>query len=79
MRFTLILKGSGHLDDGGRFDAELVRAGVLLASERLTPPAPGETPIAAFWVIQVRSREEALAWAKRSSVDLEVREVTEGG
>jgi hypothetical protein len=69
----------------GRFNAELVQAGVMLAGEGLHPSSKGarvtfsgsqktvldgpfaETKelIAGFWLWQVKSMDEALAWARR--------------
>lgn len=96
MRFMMLVKASkeseaGALPDGkilaemGRYNEELVKAGVLLAGEGLHPSSKGarvryagskrtvldgpfsETKelLAGFWIIQVRSREEALEWARR--------------
>ena len=69
----------------GRFNEEMVKAGVMLAGEGLHPSSkgaritfPGGKPtvtdgpfpnanelIAGFWIIQVKSRDEAIDWAKR--------------
>lgn len=73
------------LADMGKFNEELVKAGVMLAGEGLLPSSKGkrvvlgggkktvidgpfaETKelIAGFWLWQVKSMEEALAWARR--------------
>jgi len=74
------------MDRMGKYNAELQKAGVLLALDGLTPPATmsarvtfkvgkskvtdgpfTETKevIGGFWIIQVKSREEALEWASR--------------
>lgn len=73
------------LADMGKFNEELVKAGVMLAGEGLQPSSKGkrvvlgggkqtvvdgpfaETKelIAGFWLWQVKSVEEALAWARR--------------
>ena len=73
------------LETVGRFNEELVNAGVLLAAEGLHPSSQGarvtsesgtlvvkdgpfaETKelIAGFWVISVKSRDEAVEWVKR--------------
>ncbi len=87
----------------GRYNEELVQAGVMLAGEGLHPSAKGarvhfsgerrsvidgpfiETRelIAGFWLWQVASIEEAIAWAKRcpnptgGESMLEIRQVFE--
>jgi hypothetical protein len=70
----------------GRFNEEMVKAGVLLDAAGLQPSSKGariafsgekqtvidgpftETKelIAGYWIIQVKSREEAIEWARRS-------------
>jgi hypothetical protein len=71
----------------GKFNEEMVSAGVLLAAEGLQASSkgsrvkftPGARPsvvdgpfaetkelIAGFWLIQVKSKEEAVAWAMKS-------------
>ena len=112
MRFMMIVKADKDSEAGvmpsreiveamGRYNEELVKAGVLLGGEGLHPSSKGfrirfsgrkrtvmdgpfaETKelIAGFWLIQVRSREEAIEWAKRCPLDggteLEVRQVFE--
>lgn len=96
MKFMLLVKASSNTEAGvmptteqftemGKFNEELVKAGVLLAGEGLHPSSKGarvnkgknttvvdgpftETKelIAGFWMIQVRSKEEAVEWARRS-------------
>jgi hypothetical protein len=87
----------------GRYNEELVKAGVMLAGEGLHPSSKGarvrfsgekrtvtdgpfaETKelIAGFWLWQVDSMEEAIAWAKRcpnptgGESELEIRQVFE--
>jgi hypothetical protein len=87
----------------GKYNEELVNAGVLLAGEGLHPSSRGvrvqfsgskrtvidgpfsETKelIAGFWLIQVKSLEEAVEWVKRcpnpmeSDSDIEIRQVFE--
>jgi hypothetical protein len=87
--------------DMGKFNEEMVKAGVMLAAEGLQPSSKGfrvtyngpnrtvtdgpftETKelVAGFWLIQVKSREEALEWAKRAPFGdgavLEIRQVYE--
>jgi len=96
MRFMMIVKANEESEAGvmpstellaemGKYNEELVKAGVMLAGEGLHPSSKGariryegdkrtvidgpfaETKelIAGFWLIQVRSREEALEWARR--------------
>ena len=84
-----------------RFNAEMKRAGVLLALDGLTPPStgarvsfPGGKPrvtdgpfaegkevVGGYWMIQVKSRDEAIAWASRAPMTdaetIEVRQVRE--
>jgi len=114
MRFMLIVKASPESEAGkmpseelltamGKFNEELVNAGVLLAGEGLHPSSRGvrvhfsgknrtvidgpfaETKelIAGFWLVQVKSLEEAIEWVKRcpnpmeSESDIEIRQVFE--
>src|SRR5436305_6307272 len=97
MRFMVIVKASKESEAGvlpdeklltemGKFNEELVKAGVMLAGEGLQPSSKGvrvrfsgekrtvidgpfaETKelIAGFWLWQVKSKEEAIEWVKRS-------------
>ena len=97
MRFMMIVKASANSEKGvmpeesmlaamGRFNEEMVKAGVLLDYGGLQSSSKGariqfsgekrtvidgpftETKelIAGYWVIQVKSREEAIEWARRS-------------
>ena len=114
MRFMVIVKAtadseSGKLpdpklmEDMGKFNEELVKAGVLLAAEGLQPSAKGariryegskrtvidgpfaETKelIAGFWLMQVKSKDEAIEWMKRCpnpfecDSEIEIRQVYE--
>ncbi|WP_395400232.1 YciI family protein [Pseudoduganella sp. UC29_106] len=114
MRFMIIVKASPESEAGkmpstelltamGKYNEELVNAGVLLAGEGLHPSSRGvrvhfsgtkrtivdgpfsETKelIAGFWLIQVKSLEEAIEWVKRcpnpmeSDSDIEIRQVFE--
>jgi hypothetical protein len=90
----------------GKFNEEMVKAGVLLAAEGLQASSkgakvkfvPGQKPsvvdgpfaetkelIAGFWLIDVKSKEEAVAWAMRSpaphgpnqATEIEIRRVFE--
>ena len=109
MRFMVIVKANEESEAGvlpsaeiltemGKYNEELVKAGVLLAAEGLHPSSKGlrvrfsgskrtvvdgpfaETKelIAGFWLIQVKSKEEAIEWVKRvpmQDAELEVRQV----
>jgi hypothetical protein len=85
----------------GKFNEEMVKAGVMLAGEGLHPTSKGarlkfsggktkvidgpftesKELIAGFWLIQVKSKEEAIAWMKRAPIGdgftLEIRQVYE--
>jgi len=96
MRFMVIVKATKEseagkmpseemLSDMGKFNEELVKAGVMLDGAGLQPSSKGarirftgktrtvidgpfaETKelIAGYWVIQVKSKEEAIEWMKR--------------
>jgi hypothetical protein len=92
------------LTEMGKFNEELVKAGVMLAGEGLQPSSHGarirfdgssrtvvdgpfpETKelIAGFWIIQVKSKEEAIAWMKKcpnpmpgETSEIEIRQVFE--
>lgn len=97
MRFMMIVRAHKDSEAGappkkeliaamGKFNEEMMKAGVLLAAEGLPPSSKGariqfsggkrtaidgpftETKelIAGFWLIQVKSKEEAVQWALRS-------------
>jgi hypothetical protein len=97
MRVIAMVKGnktseSGALPDEkiltemGKFNEELVKAGVMLAGEGLKPSSAGarvrfsgtkrtvidgpfseaKELVAGFWILQVKSLEEAIEWIKRS-------------
>jgi hypothetical protein len=55
MRFLVLVKASEALPDMGTYNEQLARAGVLL----------DQGTIAGYWLIQARSQEEAIEWAKR--------------
>jgi hypothetical protein len=100
MRFMMLLKADKTTEAGvlptredlevmGKYNEELVKAGVLLDGAGLQPSSKGakvtfqggktqvtdgpfaETKelIAGYWLIQVKSREEAIEWAKRVPFD----------
>ncbi|WP_338764720.1 YciI family protein [Massilia sp. METH4] len=112
MRFMIIVKATPDSEAGrmpstellaamGKYNEELVNAGVMLAGEGLHPSSNGvriryhgkertvidgpfsETKelIAGFWLIQVKSREEAIEWLKRAPMqdgdEVEIRQVFE--
>jgi hypothetical protein len=114
MRFMIIVKANADSEAGvmpstelltemGRYNEELVRAGILLAGEGLHPSSRGarvrfdgasrtvidgpfaETKelVAGFWLIQVKSRDEAIEWVKRipnpdgGPSEVEIRQVFE--
>lgn len=114
MRFMLIVKSDAAAEAGqmpseelltamGKYNEELVKAGVLLAGEGLHPsskgarvrfsgqrrsvvdgPFPEATQlIGGFWLIQVKSKEEAIEWVKRcpnptgGEAEIEIRQVFE--
>jgi hypothetical protein len=85
----------------GRFNEEMVRAGVMLAADGLQPTSKGarirfsggkttvtdgpftesKELIAGYWIIQVKSKEEAIEWMKRApfdgGVEIEIRQIFE--
>jgi hypothetical protein len=114
MRFMVIVKANTDSEAGvlpseelltamTAYNAELVKAGVMLAGEGLQPSSKGarvrfsgntrtvidgpfaETKelIAGFWLIQVKSKEEAIEWVKRcpnpmpGDSEIEIRQVFE--
>jgi len=112
MRFMVLVPASQESEAGilpdekllaemGKFNEEMVKAGVLLAGEGLHASSKGarlkfsggkttvidgpftesKELIAGFWLIQVNSKEEAIAWMKRApfgdGVVLEIRQVFE--
>jgi hypothetical protein len=114
MRFMVLVKADKNseagvmpseklLADMGRYNEELMKAGVLLAGEGLHPSSKGarvkfsgakrtvvdgpfpETKdlVCGFWILQVKSRQEAIEWVKRcpnpmeGETELEIRQVFE--
>ena len=87
------------LEAMGKYNEELVKAGVLLAAEGLHPTSKGfrlvtdagqitrtdgpfgepEKLLAGFWLIQVKSKQEAIEWAKRVPFDAIVTSATSEG
>ena len=93
-----VMPSQEELTEMGRFNEELVNAGIMLAGEGLHPTSKGvrvqfperkvvdgpftETKelLAGFWLLQVRSMDEAIEWIKRAPFqegDLEIRPVFE--
>ena len=115
MRFMVMVKATKNseagklpdhklLADMGKFNEELVKAGIMLAGEGLQPSSKGarvrfsgdkrtvidgpftETKelVAGYWMWQVKSKEEAIEWVKRSpnpfpgmDSEIEIRQVFE--
>ena len=111
MRFIVMVKASKDSEAGilptteqlaemGKFNDELVKAGIMLAGEGLHDSSKGarisydgkqrtvrdgpftETKelVAGFWIWQVKSKQEALEWAKRipfQEGEVEIRQVFE--
>jgi len=114
MRFMVMVKANKDSEAGvlpdqklltemGKYNEELVKAGVLLAAEGLQPSSKGarvkfsgtkrtvidgpfteaKELIAGFWLIQVKSKHEAIEWVKRcpnpfeGESEIEIRQVFE--
>ena len=112
MRFMVIVPASKEseagvlpdaklLADMGKFNEEMIKAGVMLAGEGLQPTSKGarlkfqdgkttvtdgpftesKELIAGFWLLQVKSKDEAIAWMRRApfggGTELEIRQVFE--
>jgi hypothetical protein len=116
MRFVMMVKANKDTEAGvmpsrelmeamGKFNEEMVKAGVMLMGEGLQASSKGarvrfskgkptvidgpfteaKELIAGFWMIEVKSREEAIEWAKRSPAphgpdtdgEIEIRQVFE--
>ena len=112
MRFMVLVKADKKSEAGalpskellaamGKFNEEMMAAGVLLAGEGLQPSSKGarikfaggkrtvtdgpfpETKdlVAGFWMIEVKSRAEAIEWVSRvpfaDGEEIEVRQVFE--
>ncbi|MGH7696134.1 MAG: YciI family protein, partial [Gemmatimonadaceae bacterium] len=96
MRFMMIIKADEKTEAGilpteqdfaamGKYNSELIKAGVMLDGAGLKPSSAGvkvkfskgkptvidgpfsesKELVAGFWLIQVKSKEEAIEWAKR--------------
>ncbi len=111
MRFMVLVKATAASEAGampteemlnamGRFNEEMVKAGVMLDGNGLQASSKGaritfsggkqtvidgpftETKelVAGYWLIQVKSKEEAIEWIKRapfSDEEIEIRQVFE--
>jgi hypothetical protein len=113
MRFMILVKADKDTEAGvmpsqqlladmGKYNEELVKAGVMLAGEGLQPSSKGarvkfsgtkrtvidgpfaeaKELVAGFWLIQVKSRQEAIEWVKRVPFNsgeavIEIRQVFE--
>jgi hypothetical protein len=111
MRFMVIVKANPESEAGvmpsaemlnemGRFNVELEKAGLMLAGEGLHPSSKGvrirfegnkktvidgpfaETKelVAGFWILQAKSKDEAIEWMKRAPFregEIEIRQVFE--
>jgi hypothetical protein len=110
MRFMVVVHASKETEAGvapstelltamGKFNEEMVKAGVMQAGEGLHPTSKGarikfsggdpvvtQGPfpvtadlIAGFWLIDVTSKDEAIAWMKRAPFDggaeIEIRQL----
>ena len=114
MRFMVLIKATKESEAGvlpskellesmGKFNEEMLKAGVLLGGDGLQPSSKGarikfsgdkrtvvdgpftETKelIAGFWLIQVKSKAEAIAWMQRcpapfpGEAEMEIRQLFE--
>jgi hypothetical protein len=112
MRFMVLVPASKESEAGmmppkelfaamGKFNAEMVKAGVMLAGEGLAPTSKGarikyddgktsvtdgpftesKELVAGFWIIQCKSKEEAVEWMKRApfggGCQIEIRQIME--
>lgn len=100
MKFMMMIKANARSEAGvlpnareleamGKYNAELIKAGVMLDGVGLQasskgarvrfsngkpsvidgPFAEAKELVAGFWIIQVKSRDEAIEWAKRVPFD----------
>lgn len=111
MRFMILVKADKDSEAGvlpsqelltemGKYNEELVKAGVMLAGEGLQPSSKGarvrfsgskrtvvdgpftesKELVAGFWLIQAKSKEDAIEWLKRAPFrdgEVEIRQVFE--
>src|SRR3979411_3219479 len=114
MRFMIMVRATKDSEAGvmpdeklltemGKFNEELVKAGVMLAGEGLQPSSKGarvkfygsnrtaidgpfaesKELIAAYWIFNVKSKQEAIEWVKRcpnpmeGDSEIEIRQIFE--
>ena len=112
MRFMVIVKANAESEAGklpdekmlvemGKFNEQMVKAGVMLAGEGLQPSSKGvriqfsgskrtvvdgpfaETKqlVGGYWLIQTKSKDEAVEWIKRAPFakgeEVEIRQIFE--
>jgi hypothetical protein len=114
MRFMLMVKSTPESETGvppseellaemGKFNEEMIKAGIMLAGDGLHPSSRGakvkfdgakrtvvdgpfteaKELIAGYWIIDVKSKEEAIEWVKRcpnpmnQEGEIEIRQVFE--
>jgi|SRR5579884_1466358 len=111
MRFMVLVKANAQseagvlptqeqLEEMGRFNEELIKAGIMLDADGLQASSKGarikfggskpvvtdgpfaETKelVAGFWIIQVKSKEEAIEWMSRAPFEdgeIEIRQIFE--
>ena len=112
MKYMILIKANADSEAGvmpsdqlltemGKFNEELIAAGVMLAAEGLAPSSQGarvklgkgaptvvdgpfaETKelLAGFWILDVKSKEEAIEWVKRipnpdgTETEIEIRKI----
>jgi hypothetical protein len=108
MRFMVMVKETGEygapsseqIAEMGRFNEQLMKAGVMMTGEGLMPSAKGaivsfskngskvtdgpfseaKELIGGFWIFNVKSKEEAIEWARKipfDSGEVEIRQIAE--
>ena len=111
MRFMVMVRADENSEAGvmpssdllaamGKFNEEMVKAGVMLTGEGLHPsmrgtrlrfsggtptvidgPFPAKELVCGFWMLQVKSKDEAIEWMKRApfggGAEIEIRQVFE--
>lgn len=111
MRFMVLVKATKEseagvmptreqLEEMGKFNEEMIKAGVMLAGDGLQASSKGaritysgskhtvtdgpfteaKELIAGFWIIQVKSKDEAVAWLSRAPFEdgqVEIRQIFE--
>jgi hypothetical protein len=96
-----VLPSAEILEEMGRFNEQMIKAGVMLAGEGLQatskgariawrggkktvtdgPFAEAKELVAGFWIIQVKSKAEAIEWISRApfgdGAEVEIRQIFE--